>query len=224
MWCRLLITTIFGFLFIGANSKGLAATLTWTGSAGDNNIYNRLNWSPSQVPVTGDTLIYAGAAGLAPQLTTSMTVGAITFSSTAQAFTLGGAGTYTINSGVSNSSTLTETINNAITLGANQSWDAASGALVFGGPVNLLTRTLSLTGAKATTISGSISGTGGLTLSGTGNVTLSGNNTYSGITSLQKGTLTIGSNTALGAGTFLFDGGTLAATGGATHYSQSGIQ
>ncbi len=200
---------------LGLVASGWAATLTWTGAAGDNNASNAQNWSPAQAPVNGDVLIYARAVGLAPQLSANLTVGTITFSNTAGAFTLGGAGIYTVNNGITNNSVATETINNAIKLGANQNWNAATGKLVVGGAVNLQTFTLSNTGTMATTISGNISGAGGVTQSGSGSLTLSGNNTYSGTTLLSAGTLNIGSDTALGTGILVFDGGTLAATGGA---------
>lgn len=47
------------------------------------------------------------------------------------------------------------------------------------------------------TIASILIGTGGLTKSGTGNLTLTGNNTYYGTTTINDGTLTVGSPTAL---------------------------
>ncbi len=193
-----------------------AATLTWTGAAGDNNTANPLNWSPAQAPVANDVLIFAGAAGLTPQLATSLTVGSITFDTTAQGFTLGGAGTFTVNSGLTNSSTSAEAINTALKLGASQNWNAASGALTIGGPVNLQSFTVTSSGGKALTINGAITGTGGVKQNGKGSLTLTGNNAYSGLTTLQSGTLNVGSNTALGTGTLtVTNAGNLDATGGA---------
>ena len=197
--------------------RAMAATLTWTGAAGDNNVNTAGNWSPAQVPVSGDTLVFSGSAGLLPQLAADLTVASISFGSAAQAFTLGGAGIYTINSGITNSSASTETLNNGIKLGANQSWSATSGNLIFNGAVNLQTFTLTVTGGKATTISGIVSGTGDVTKTGTGSLTLSGNNNYSGTTNLATGSLTIGSDTAVGTGLLVIGSGssstTLAATG-----------
>src|SRR5262245_43677363 len=51
-----------------------------------------------------------------------------------------------------------------------------------------------------TTINSIRAGTAGLIKSGTGTLALSGANTYSGVTSLQAGTLSITNNAALGAG------------------------
>jgi hypothetical protein len=139
-----------------------AATLTWNGNAGDGLIATAGNWNPSQSPASGDLLILSGTNSLLPQLSSGLTVGSLTFDNTAGAFTLGGAGTYTVNaSGITNNSTSAETINNAITLGAAQTWSASSGNLVFGG--NVANR-----GSSNTSATGIISGTGGLTKSGTG--------------------------------------------------------
>lgn len=46
-------------------------------------------------------------------------------------------------------------------------------------------------GAGGITVSGAASGAGGITVNGSYNVTLSGNNTYSGLTDVQSGTLTL---------------------------------
>ena len=193
-----------------------AATLTWTGAGGDNNVSNALNWSPAQAPVTGDVLVFAGAAGLAPQFGTALTVGTITFNSTAQAFTLGGSGTLTVNAGITNSSAITETINTALILGGSQNWTATAGNLVIGGAVNLQSFTVTNNGGKLTTINGAISGTGGVTQNGKGKLTLNGSSSYSGTTTLRKGTLTVGSNSALGTGLLITAGtGKLDAGGGA---------
>src|SRR5262245_35988799 len=59
---------------------------------------------------------------------------------------------------------------------------------------------------------GTISGSGGLVKEGEGTLTLSGNNSYTGGTLVNEGTLAVGSNTALGTGTlFLAEETTLQA-------------
>ena len=61
------------------------------------------------------------------------------------------------------------------------------------------------------TYAGVIAGVGGFTLGNlsTAALTLTGHNTYSGNTSLNAGTLVLGSSNAIGAGTVNFNGGTL---------------
>gem|GEM_PF-2517770 len=61
------------------------------------------------------------------------------------------------------------------------------------------------------TVNGTLSGSGAVTVSGSGTLTLSGTNTYTGGTYLNSGTLSVCSDTNLGAssGTLTFNGGTL---------------
>ncbi|WP_312594009.1 autotransporter-associated beta strand repeat-containing protein [Comamonas terrigena] len=85
---------------------------------------------------------------------------------------------------VSGNSTLTNTA--AVTLGNN---------------IALNSNTLALASANATTLSGTISGSGGqLIKQGTGDLTLGGANTFGGGVQLQAGKLIIGSDAALGSG------------------------
>ncbi|WP_296347944.1 autotransporter-associated beta strand repeat-containing protein [Reyranella sp.] len=95
-----------------------------------------------------------------------------------------------------------------------------NGTLQFLNSFNLAnTRALTLNAGGGTidtnthdiTISQAIGGAGGLTKSGAGTLLLSANNSYSGGTTINGGTLRIGSNTALGSGSggITFNGGTL---------------
>jgi fibronectin-binding autotransporter adhesin len=197
-WRQLLcgVALTIAVLFAGADR---AATLTWTGNAGDGLIASAGNWSPSQVPAANDAFVFAGTNSLLPQLVSSLTVDSITFDNTAGAFTLGGAGIYSLNAnGITNNSTNLETINNPLKLLFSQTWSASAGGLAFGGAVNTNAKTLTIDGSFATTISSVISGTGALIKNGSGTLTLSGTNTYSGATTINAGVINIQNATALG--------------------------
>jgi fibronectin-binding autotransporter adhesin len=129
-----------------------------------------------------------------------------------------GTGSVTVNAGTLASSIATaRTITNSIILGGNITLGEATsgiGALTFSGPVSLGSDTRTITVANPTnnTISGIISGTGGLTIQGAGTLTLSGANTYSGNTTVSAGTLLLGANNVIdNASAVVINGGTLSA-------------
>ena len=113
-----------------------------------------------------------------------------------------------------NNSSAVQTINLATSFAANQTINANTGGLVIGGSVSIGTGAiLSVVGSNNTTISGVVSGLGGLTKNSSSTLTLSGNNSYSGGTTITAGTLLVGHDKALGNGTLRF-GGTIASTDG----------
>jgi alpha-galactosidase len=150
-----------------------------------------------------------------------------------------GVGSYTVSAGT------TQTVRNLtvaagnVTLGASGGfllspgavWGAATGAsLTVALPVanngNLFT--VSTTGA--TTISGVISGAGGLTKSGPGILSITNTNSYTGITTIFGGMITVGSDTSLGAapgaatvGKIVLNAGALSANNSFTLNSNRGI-
>ena len=92
-------------------------------------------------------------------------------------------------------------INAAVNLGGNQSWTNNSGnghLLTVAGNVNNEGFRLTISGSDGTTLSGVLSGSGGLTVSGTGKVTIGGlsANTYTGETTVSSGELDL--NTSAG--------------------------
>ncbi|MEO7933581.1 MAG: autotransporter-associated beta strand repeat-containing protein [Chthoniobacterales bacterium] len=191
-------------------TQSRAATLTWTGAAGNGSIFSSGNWNPAQVPVTGDALIFSGTSSLAADAgSTALTVATLNFDATAGAFVLNGTNTLKLTAagGITTSSRTAETLNPNILLGIAQTWTSnTSGNLVINGSVANGGYLLTLAGAGLTTINGIISGSGGLTKSstGVGTLQLNGANTYAGNTSLGSGLTQIGNNSALGTGILTF--------------------
>ena len=78
---------------------------------------------------------------------------------------------------------------------------SGSGGLTLSGTITNGGYTLTVDGANSTTLSGFISGSGGLTKNGSGALTVSGNNTFTGGVTLSVGTLNVNHDIALGTGT-----------------------
>jgi autotransporter-associated beta strand protein len=106
---------------------------------------------------------------------------------------------------ITNTGTTTLSGNNtytgATTISAGTLEIGAAGRLGGGSYAGAITNNAAFiySGTNAQTLSGVISGTGDLTKNGTGTLTLSGANTYTGITTISAGTLTLGANQAIGA-------------------------
>jgi fibronectin-binding autotransporter adhesin len=128
-----------------------------------------------------------------------------------------GAGTVTLgkvgggNAQLTSSNTTASPTNNIIvtsgtggtsTLGSTST--GTTGGTIYSGTITLngdVTATSSYAGTAVLTFSNSVSGVGGLTKVGTGPLVLSGNNSYSGATQINAGTLNAGAAGALGSGT-----------------------
>ena len=190
-------------------------TFTWSGGGTDNNWSTAGNWVGSVAPtgVANETLKFpSGATRLASVdnfLSTrnffagiSVATGGYTFSVTNN-LSLGSGGLAL--TGGSGSLTVTLATTAGLYLATNSTLSAATGTtLTLNTPIiNESSETLSVAGAGNLTISGGINGSGGLNIAetGTGNVTLNGVSGYTGPTAISSGTVNLGSNTALGAGT-----------------------
>ena len=175
----------------------MTAIYTWDGGGANNNITTAQNWVGDVLPGANSDIIWAGTTRLAVNVDIGGPARTWTFDNTAGAFVISGAA-FTLSDGLTNNSTATQTINNAITLTLAQTWNAASGNLVFGGNIANGGFLLTIGGGSNTSASGIISGTGGLTKSGAGTLTLSGANTYTGATTVSAGVLNVQNATGLG--------------------------
>ena len=160
-------------------SVNAAADRTWDGEGADANWNNATNWNGDlTVPGTDDALFFGGTSKLA---NTNDLDGAsfsgITFLSGAGLFTLRGKA-ITLTGNVTNLDNDNQTINLPMTLSATCDFTASNGEL---------------------TVSGALSGAGGLNKYGAKTLTLSASNAYDGVTSVANGTLAVTHANALGS-------------------------
>ena len=176
------VLLLAGVPFIIASGLASATTYTWDGGGGDNNWQTPGNWNPDVAPAAGTTsdLIFAGSTRLTASndFTALSDFGSLSFGSGAGAFVLGG-NSITLNGNITNSSSNLQTITLATALAS--------------GP-----HTVTTNASGDVTISGAVSGGGGLLKAGAGTLTLSGGNSFTGGTTISAGTLKIGNATALG--------------------------
>jgi len=157
----------------------LAVDRTWVGNGGDVNWQTPGNWNgESSAPGDGDSLFFGGTSKLVNSNDfTDATFAGITFNSGAGAFTLNG-NPFTLTGDVVTYDFDMQTLNLPMALSETRTFNATNGAL---------------------SVSGVLSGTGGLTKAGTNSLTLSANNSYEGVTTVNKGVLAITHGNALGS-------------------------
>jgi autotransporter-associated beta strand protein len=115
------------------------------------------------------------------------------------------AGTLTVTNGLNDTSAITVASGATYNLGVSDTIASIGGA----GNVSLNTYTLTVGSATNTTLSGNISGSGALVKQGSGILTLSGTNIYTGGTTINAGTLNLGSQYALATNQVTSNGASL---------------
>jgi autotransporter-associated beta strand protein len=183
-----------------------ADTRTWTGGGGNNYWTNAANWGGT-APVSGDSLVFAGAGYLIStnKFAAGTTFSNITFDGSAGAFTING-NSFALTGAIINNSTSLQTLGLGFSCASTAYVNTASGDII---------------------INGVISGSCRLYKQGDQTLTLGGNNTYTVGTTIGGGTLSVSKDNltthqlgALNATCALtFAGGALAVPGGALYAS-----
>jgi len=205
------------------NVTTLVANL-WDGGQGDGLWGSSNNWNPNILPAAGSDILLNNTF-----VSTAQTINTGT-NRTVRSLSIDAPFAYTLNnntvtidaggipgySGIAvtqTSGSANHTINsnlafnNAVTVRNN-----STGTLALNGAVALGNNTATFDGYGATTVNGTISGTGSLVKNEAGTVRLNAGNTYSGGTTLNAGTISTNNNTGLGTGNVTLAGGTLAST------------
>ncbi|MEO6874015.1 MAG: autotransporter-associated beta strand repeat-containing protein [Opitutaceae bacterium] len=178
-----------------------AATRTWADA--DSDFATAGNWVGGIAPAnntTTDIASFDAVVTFQPVLAANRSINGLVFTTLSTGgLTFSGAGTLTLgSSGINNQSTSgTKLTSTNLVLAVAQTF-TNNGALSISGNVNNSGLLLTLGGmGTAGVLSGNLSGTGGLTKTGAGNWLVSGTNTYAGPTTVNNGTLQIGSSSSL---------------------------
>jgi autotransporter-associated beta strand protein len=180
------------------------ATRTWIGTT-DANWDTATNWVSNIKPGNGDTVVFDSNS--TANLATNNDIASLT-GLTIQVVDPAGAvsivgNDFTLGSGGIDMSAATQdlTISSSLTLAAEQSWTVANGkTLTISGTIDNGGFLLTITGLGNTSISGVISGAGGLTKSGAGTLTMGAGFTATGGTTTTSGNYII--HTFTTGGTF----------------------
>ncbi len=201
-----------------------ATSRTWTGGHPPTTLSSPTNWAGSVAPVAGDDLFFPtgikrkSIRNNYPNFTSfnSLNFSGSNYNLRKNSLALTGG----INT---SNSTGTNTISLPLRLDGAQTFTSGNSGttLALNGQLNLNGSLLTVTGAGNVVSNGVISSAGAITKSGTGRLTLSANNTYTGTTTLNAGTLLVngsqsGSSVSLAGGVLGGSGrvGAITASGG----------
>ena len=151
---------------------------TWAGFAPDDNWSSSGNWTADGhdgvAPANDGTahIIFTGSTRPTPNIDIPWNVGSIAFDNVSGPFAIGGQPIVVQSGGITNNAvSYGQIFNNNINAVQPQTWTAA-GAMFFNGSISL-GGTLTIDGSASTSMSGQLSGNGGLIKNGTGTLTLS---------------------------------------------------
>ena len=188
----------------GASNPFMAGLNTAQINAGGLTIDTPADITISQVLSGSGALTKTGSAALTLSGNNTFSGGTVLSAGTLNVGNAGGAGTgtLTLNGGTISPSGAARTISNPVVVGGNFTVGGTD-AMTFSGSVNLggTTRSLNIANTATTTVSGVVSGSGGLTKDGAGTLQFSGTsaNTYSGLTTVDSGTLLLAQPTGVNA-------------------------
>lgn len=154
-----------------------AATRTWDGGAGDNNLSTAANWSSDVAPVAGDDLVFP--ANITDRTITNDFSAGTSFNSIAFTGSPSSDSNYTLSG---NSITLV----NGITNSMSATGHIINNDIVFNGD-----QTLNI--SHYIVFEGVLSGSGNLTKTGTGSFDMRGANTFSGTLTANAGNIVLSS-------------------------------
>jgi fibronectin-binding autotransporter adhesin len=185
------VVTLSGAINTGSGSKDYAITKSGTGTfvlSGNNGYRGATTISAGVLNIRNANALGTNAAGTTVASGAALQIqGGITIVS--EGLTLNGGGISS--DGAFRNISGNNTFGGSILFGSASRIASDSGTLTLSGNLNNGGFLFTESGAGDVTISGVISGTGGLTKTGTGTLTLSGaaSNTYTGATTVSQGTL-----------------------------------
>lgn len=196
--------------YVGGDGNDVEMTavstiVTWDAGGADNHWTTAENWANDIAPLPGDALVFQGAgvatvndfeAGTAFRSISFVDHG---FRLSGNAITLDAAGgTILLTTGVDANGLGTQTISLPVTLGAPGTIEVHAGSFLLTSAATVDTNgyllTFSSSSSQRSAFQGAVTGTGGLTVNATkpGGLGLLAVNTYSGWTTVESGSLSVG--------------------------------